>query len=265
MFHDRVGAARVADPLHPQPKHSDSDAAPELRALRERRFITVVSHQLKAPLVAVRQYLDLLQEDAQGRPEVAHTQPWLDRSVVRLEEALAIVDDWLALSRIDAGALIQPDSSTELGVLLEGLTADAREDATASQVLVHLEQPRDPIVVRGDRFSLLAALSHITENAIRYNKNGGSVFIRADLRRLDEAPMAVVEVADTGIGIPEAFIPQLFQEFHRSQSKASRGIPGTGLGLAISARIVKELGGHIEVESVEGQGSSFRVYLPLMD
>ena len=249
----------------PEPTHTDSDAAPELRALRERRFITVVSHQLKSPLVAVRQYLDLLQEDAEGRPEAAHTQPWLERSVVRLDEALAIVDDWLALARIDAGALIQPHTSTELEGLLEGLAADAREDATAKQVQVHLEQPRASLVVRGDRFSLLAALSHITENAIRYNKNGGSVFIRASASHNDQGPTAVVEVADTGIGIPEAFIPELFQEFHRGQSKANRGIPGTGLGLAISARIVKELGGHIEVDSVEGQGSSFRVYLPLAD
>jgi len=252
----------VANDRSQEPLNTDNDGAPELRALRERRFITVVSHQLKSPLVAVRQYLDLLQEDAQERPEAAHTKPWLDRSVVRLEEALAIVDDWLALARIDAGALIQPDTSTDLSPLLEGLAADAREDATAKQVQVHLEQPREPIMVRGDRFSLLAALSHITENAIHYNKNGGSVFIRTTL--CADEPMACVQVEDTGIGIPEAFIPQLFQEFHRAQNKASRGIPGTGLGLAISARIVKELGGRISVDSVEGQGSSFGIYLPLV-
>jgi len=252
----------VADEHRLEPQDSASDTAPELRALRERRFITVVSHQLKSPLVAVRQYLDLLQEDADARPEAAHTKPWLDRSVVRLEEALAIVDDWLALARIDAGALIQPDASCELGSLLEGLAADAREDARSTQVSVHLELPPEPLVVRGDRFSLLAALSHITENAIHYNKNGGSVFIRTTAPG-DDTAMACVEVQDTGIGIPEAFLPQLFQEFERAQSKAARGIPGTGLGLAISARIVKELGGRISVDSVEGEGSSFRIYLPL--
>lgn len=255
----------MADEPIRKPLDTASVAAPELRALLERRFITVVSHQLKSPLVAVRQYLDLLQDDARSRPEAAHTQPWLDRSVVRLEEALAIVEDWLALARVEAGALIQLDASCELGALLEGLAADAREDATAKQVQVHLEQPRQPIVVRGDRFSLLAALSHITENAIRYNNNGGSVFIRATVRNAEAPPAACVEVEDTGIGIPHAFIPELFQEFHRAQNKASRDIPGTGLGLAISSRIVKELGGRISVDSVEGQGSSFRVYLPLAE
>ncbi len=254
----------MVDEHRPEPPDTDSDAAPELRALRERRFITVVSHQLKAPLVAVRQYLDLLQEDAQGRPEAAHTRPWIDRSVVRLDEALAIVEDWLALARIDAGALIQADSSTELSTLLDDLASDAREDALATRVQVQLERPREPIMARGDRFSLLAALSHITENAIRYNINGGSVFIRAAVRPSEQPPMALVEVRDTGIGIPEAFLPELFQEFHRAQNQASRGITGTGLGLAISARIVKELGGRIEVDSVEGQGSTFRVFLPLV-
>ncbi len=255
----------MADEQRHDAPNTDSDAAPELRALLERRFITVVSHQLKSPLVAVRQYLDLLQEDALARPDAAHTQPWIERSVVRLEEALAIVEDWLALARVDAGALIQPHASCELGVLLEGLAADAREDATARQVQVHLEHPSQPLMVRGDRFSLLAALSHITENAIRYNRNGGSVFIRAAARPGERPPMACVEVEDTGIGIPREFIPQLFQEFHRAHSKASRDIPGTGLGLAISSRIVKELGGRITVDSTEGQGSSFRIYLPLAD
>jgi signal transduction histidine kinase len=245
------------DPAH------DGDAAPELRALRERRFITVVSHQLKSPLVAVRQYLDLLQDDARERPEAAHTRPWIDRSVVRLDEALAIVEDWLTLARIDAGGMVQRDCATGLVGLLEGLVADAREDAADREIRVHFEPPAQEIEVRGDRYGLLAALSHITDNALRYNRQGGSVSIRATRQAEGEPPMACVEVEDTGIGIPAAFLPELFQEFHRGQSEASRGIPGTGLGLAISSRIVAELGGHIEVESAEGRGSRFRIFLPL--
>ncbi len=243
----------------------DSDEVPELRALRERRFITVVSHQLKSPLVAVRAYLDLLQDDAERRPEAEHTRHWLDRSVVRLEEALAIVEDWLALARVEAGGMVQPDATTPLLGLLEGLVSDAREDAAPRGVQVHYEPPVEELEVRGDRFGLLAALSHITDNAIRYNRPGGAVFIRAILREDAGHAMACVEVEDTGIGIPTAFLPELFQEFHRAQSEASRNIPGTGLGLAISNRIVTELGGRIAVDSVEGQGTSFRVFLPLAE
>jgi signal transduction histidine kinase len=117
--------------------------------------------------------------------------------------------------------------------------------------------------VRGDRPSLAAALSHVIENAIRYNRAQGSVVVRVHLRPDDTPPTACVEVEDTGIGIPAAFLPQLFREFHRARTGASRDIPGTGLGLAISNRIVQELGGHIAVESVEGQGSTFRLHLPL--
>jgi two-component system phosphate regulon sensor histidine kinase PhoR len=243
------------------PGRPPGSGADELQALRERRFITVVSHQLKAPLVAARQYLDLLHQDAQARPEAAHTRPWIDRSAVRLDEALALVEDWLALARVDAGALVQPDAITALAPLLEGLAEGAREDAAASRLGVSLELAPEPLLVRGDRSGLRAALSHITDNAVRYNRPGGSVTIRAEAR----PPLACVEVIDTGIGIPAAFLPELFQEFQRSGSQASKDIPGTGLGLAISSRIVAQLGGRIEVESTEGEGSCFRVLLPLVE
>lgn len=249
---------------HSQPSAPTEETA-EVRAWMERRFLTVVSHQLKSPLVAVRQYLDLLQDDAAARPEAAHTQPWIGRSIVRLDEALAIVEDWLALARVEAGALIHPGASTELTALLEELVGDARDAAAPGQISVHLEHPGVGMCVRGDRSSLAAALSHVIDNAIRYNRPGGSVFVRcqppaADARGPEQA---CVEIADSGIGIPHSFLPQLFQEFHRARSAASRDIPGTGLGLAISSRIVSELGGHIAVESVEGEGSTFRLYLPL--
>lgn len=248
-----------------QDQHSPPDGQAELQALRERRFITVVSHQLKAPLVAVRQYLDLLQDDAERRVEAAHTRPWIDRSVVRLDEALAIVEDWLALARIEAGALVQPGATTAIGPLLEGLTVATREDAAARQVQVALELPAEPLLVRGDRSGLLAALSHITDNAVRYNVQGGTVRIRAWSAPDEHPPMACVEVLDTGIGVPASFLPEIFEEFHRARSGAGRDIPGTGLGLAISSRIVHELGGRIEVESTEGAGSVFRVFLPLAE
>jgi signal transduction histidine kinase len=245
-----------------QPCAPSEDSA-EVRAWMERRFLTVVSHQLKSPLVAVRQYLDLLQDDAASRPEAAHTRPWIDRSIVRLEEAMALVEDWLALARVEAGALIHAEARTDLVALLAELVADARDAAATGRIGVHLEAPEPPIEVRGDRSSLAAAISHVVDNAIRYNRPGGEVVVRC-LAPGAQGPLQVcVEVRDTGIGIPASFLPQLFQEFHRARSAASRGIPGTGLGLAISNRIVQELGGHIAVESVEGEGSTFRLYFPL--
>ena len=251
----------MTDP-RPQPSAQPDDGA-ETRAWMERRFLTVVSHQLKSPLVAVRQYLDLLQDDAAARPEAAHTQPWIDRSIVRLEEALALVEDWLALARVEAGALIHPGASTDLTALLAELVGDARDAAAPGQIAVRLEVPRAPLHVRGDRSSLAAALSHVVDNAIRYNRAGGTVVVRGLVPVAERPELACVEVEDTGIGIPQSFLPQLFLEFRRARSAASRDIPGSGLGLAISSRIVEELGGHIAVQSVEGEGSTFRLYLPI--
>jgi signal transduction histidine kinase len=243
------------------PGSTNEDRGSELQALRERRFITVVSHQLKAPLVAVRQYLDLLQEDALAREDAAHTRPWIERSTVRMDEALAIVEDWLALARVEAGAMVDAQATTALAPLLEGLAADTRDDALAQQLRVSLELPDEPLLLRGDRSGLLAALSHITDNAVRYNTPGGSVLIRASVA---PAGLACVEVRDTGAGIPSSFLPRLFEAFQRGPLDAGQPVSGTGLGLAISQGIVHELGGHIEVDSQRGQGSCFKVYLPLV-
>ncbi len=238
---------------------ADGPDSPELQAWMERRFITLVSHQLKSPLVAVRQYLDLLQEDAANRPDAEDARRWLDRSVVRLDEALSIVEDWLLLSRVEAGALCRKDVSSDLAEVLDQLVADSQEAAAARKVQVAPPQCPRPLLVKGDRNSLVAALSHIVDNAILYNRDGGSVTISAQVDQGQEPPLARVEVCDTGIGIPSAFLPQLFSEFQRARSKASRDVPGTGLGLAISSHIVRELGGRIAVESTEGRGSAFTV------
>jgi len=253
----------VDDQEQPTTPPESGEPEDEVRAWLERRFITLVSHQLKSPLVAVRQYLDLLQEDARSRSDAEHTLPWLERSTVRLDEALSIVEDWLALARVEAGGFTRPDACCDLAAVLEQLVAGFQEAAAAKELRVELAPLPGPLKVQGDHHSLTAALGHVIENAIRYNRQGGSVSISVQSPTEPAQEQVCVEVVDTGIGIPQAFLPKLFTEFHRASSKASRGIPGTGLGLAISSRIVQELGGSITVESTEGLGSRFRLSLPL--
>jgi signal transduction histidine kinase len=106
--------------------------------------------------------------------------------------------------------------------------------------------------------SVATVVSNLVTNAIKYNRPGGQVTVRAARRE----GAARLEVADTGLGIPTDSLPRIFDEFYRAGGQTS-GIPGTGLGLAICRRIVHDLGGAIEVSSTEGAGSTFIVTLPL--
>jgi two-component system phosphate regulon sensor histidine kinase PhoR len=114
-------------------------------------------------------------------------------------------------------------------------------------------------LVSANREDLPWVFTNFLDNAFKYNRSGGKVFVRASA---DEA-FIQVEIQDTGIGIPKKDIEKIFDEFYRVKSKETQGITGTGLGLSIAKKILEAHNGHIEVESKLHQGSTFRVLLPL--
>jgi len=224
----------------------------------QRRFVTFVSHQLKTPLVAVKQYLDVLLYSSRDQlPERA--QEWIDRSQLRIAEMLELIQDWLDLSRIEHGELCREGEAADLGGVVGDVVQGLLPLAEKAQVTVTVERSGDAPPVRGDRVSLAMLLSNLVSNAIKYNRKGGSVTVRT----AQKDGLAEIEVADTGIGIPPEGLDRLFQEFYRVKTDLTRSIPGTGLGLAICHRIVSELGGTIGVRSTEGQGTTVTVRLPI--
>jgi len=223
----------------------------------ERRFVTLVSHQLKTPLVAVKQYLDALLFSQQGKlPEQA--EEWISRSQVRLGEMLMLIQDWLALAKIESGHFCDGTGSTRLSEIIGEVVRSQRQSPAASAVVIDLTIPSDLPAIRGDAASISTVVSNLVSNAIKYNRPGGSVSIRASAGE----HQITLEVIDTGIGIPRECLPHLFQEFYRVRTSATQDIPGTGLGLIICNRIVTELGGSIEVQSEEGRGTTMIVRLP---
>lgn len=224
----------------------------------QRRFVTFVSHQLKTPLVAAKQYLDVLVYSSRDElPERA--LEWIQRCQLRIGEMLAIIQDWLDLSRIERGDLCRCDEGTDLDEVLDSVLEAMGPQAREADIALAAERAPDLPPVRGDRVSLAMLLSNLVSNAIKYNRRGGSVTVRTTR----EGDNAVLEVIDTGIGIPGASLEHLFQEFYRVKSELTREIPGTGLGLAICHRIVSELGGTIDVDSTEEKGTAFVVRLLL--
>ncbi len=222
----------------------------------ERRFITLVSHQLKSPLVAVKQYLDVLLHSSQNQlPEKAGE--WVSRSQARLAEMLTLIQDWLALSKIERGAFCDRSASSRLAPIVDEIVEGQRLLPAAAGITIAVEIPPNLTPVCGDRDSIGMLLGNLVGNAVKYNRPGGSVSIRASLN----GGRITLEVSDTGVGIPQECMPRLFEEFFRVRSEKTQDIPGTGLGLVICRRIVAEIGGSIEVNSEESRGTTVLVHL----
>ncbi len=224
----------------------------------EHKFAALVSHQLKTPLVAVRQYLDVLLFSMRDQlPERA--VEWISRSQVRLTEMLTIIQDWLALGRIERGALCDRTKETDIASVVDAVITENQQLPAAAKVAIASHVCPDLPRVAGDPVSIAMIVSNLVSNAVKYNRPGGTVTVGVSAI----ADRVILEVKDTGIGIPESAIPRLFEEFYRVKTEATQDIPGTGLGLVICKRIVDELGGSIEVSSRDGEFTSFVVRLPL--
>lgn len=231
----------------------------------ERKFVTLVSHQLRSPLVAVKQYLDVLQFNHQGQLP-SRVQTAIGRCQVRVEEMLGIIGDWLALSKLEHGVLCDLKTPTDMHRTIERIVSDYQHEAEIAGVTVRTEMSPDLSQVLGDSVSFSMLVGNLLDNAIKYNRRGGFVTLRTSVDRTGPgAGMACIEISDTGIGIPQDDIPRLFGEFFRSKTKATESILGTGLGLAICKKITSDLGGSISVRSEEGKGSTFFVRLPLAE
>ena len=229
----------------------------ELDRLKD-EFVATVSHELRTPLTSLMGFLEMLREGEAG--ELTAEQDRFLSIVHRSSERLQrLVGDLLFVARLDAGGL---HLQVEDGVSLGGVVADAVEaasaDARAHDVALQLERNGE-IPVRGDRERLGQLVSNLISNAVKFTPAGGSVTARV----FAEDGIGVIEVEDTGIGIPKAEQDRLFQRFFRSSSATEQAIPGTGLGLAITRAIAEAHDGRITFRSEPGEGTCFRIEIPL--
>jgi signal transduction histidine kinase len=237
----------------------------ETAALREEKqrmeqyFISIVAHELRSPLLLVKQYLDLIVGGKMGSVD-ATAQEMLSGAHSTLLGLLDIIADWLKLARINAGDIAGGMEEVDVKPVLEAVVEEYRPRAEEASVSLRLDFPLPTCVVKAHRESIAVVFRNLVSNAIKYNKPDGSVVLEGtcadgNLR---------VDVRDTGLGIPEEEIPFVFEDFFRVKSSQTAEIPGTGLGLSIVKKIVEGHHGSVEVESAVGEGTSFTVFLPLM-
>jgi len=227
------------------------------RELLKRGFVSFVSHQLKSPLAAIHQYLEVMRRLGDTEEAQEKRREWLGRCLQRAEEMKALIDDWLTLAILESDSLFRERVKVDIRDIILRILASYEGMAAENGITLQADLPEDAYFVRGDLNCLGVLFDNLVTNAIKYNKPGGRVTLSATV----EASEIVVSVQDTGVGIPQEYQEFLFDEFFRIE-EAGKRISGTGLGLPICKRIVSEMGGVIEVESQVDAGSTFRVRLP---
>ncbi len=220
-------------------------------------FITLVTHELRSPLATVQQYCDTILGGFVGEVKLEQEEI-LKRCKGRIKELLKLVEDWLNVSRVETGVIVEKLKPLELSPLLIKVINRLRTSAETNKITINLDMPNGLPLVMGDEETLELVFTNLISNAIKFNCEGGKV----EVRLRDNDKNIAVEVADTGIGIPAESLPFVFDEFYRVRNKATRNITGSGLGLSLSKRIVDAHSGSIQVESEPARGSIFTFSLP---
>ena len=220
-------------------------------------FFALVSHELRTPLTSIIGYLELIIEDNDDLD--ATTTRFLtviERNSRRLHR---LVGDLLFVAQVEAGKLQLEHVEVSLPSVIDACVVAAAPRAESGGVALKA-RTEDVGTALGDPDRLGQVLDNLVSNAIKFTPEGGTVDVYLS-RRGDDA---VIDVRDSGIGIPADEQDRMFQRFFRSSTATEKAIQGVGLGLVITRAIVEAHGGSIEFESEEGRGTTFRVVLPLV-
>jgi len=232
----------------------------ELHRLERMRqdFVANVSHELKTPLTVIQVNVETLLSGAANDPE-ART-PFLEQIQAQSERLHALILDLLSLARIESGAATLEMESVTLQPLITAELDRHRPRAEARRQSLEPISPEDasPVAAWADREALATILDNLVDNAIKYTPDGGKIAVR--WFRADGH--ACLEVADTGIGIPQADQPRVFERFYRVDRARSRELGGTGLGLSIVKHLAQAMHGSVALNSEPQKGSRFIVRLP---
>jgi signal transduction histidine kinase len=218
-------------------------------------FIRMLGHELKAPLGAIESYLAVLKTRAAGNDLAAYDHV-VSRCLARAEGMRKLINDLLDLTRIEAGEKRREIVPVDLRAVVESAFETHRPAAEERKISLSLEVEGEP-VLPADRSEMDIVASNLISNAIKYNREGGSVVVRI-------APAGDgirLSVTDTGIGLTAEEAGRLFKDFVRIRNAHTRNISGSGLGLSIVRKIAELYGGDVDVSSQPGVGSTFSFFL----
>lgn len=221
-------------------------------------FVNMVAHELRSPLVSVRQLNSVLLEGLAG-PLGEKQEEFVSRGTRKIDALLELINDLLDVARIEAGKHVQHQVPTDVGRILKETVALMAPRAKARGIVLACSC-RDLKPVQADPKNIEEVFNNLITNAINYSPEGGRVTVTAEV--LGEHMQ--IKVEDTGVGIPAEELPKIFDKFYRVKHPKTRQVTGTGLGLSIVKGVVEAHHGTITVESVPDKGTVFRVLLPLI-
>ncbi|QYA99493.1 HAMP domain-containing histidine kinase [Streptomyces anulatus] len=235
-----------------------NDMSAHRARLEEQRkaMVSDVAHELRTPLSNIRGWLEAAQ-DGLADPDPAFVSSLLEEAVLLQH----IIDDLQDLAAADAGVLRLHPESVEIRELLSQVAAAHQARAENAGVTLAVTATAPGRALRADPVRLRQAVGNLVSNAVRHTPEGGRVTLRAYAHEEGDGTV-LVEVADTGSGIPPEDLPHVFDRFWRAEKSRSRRTGGSGLGLAIVRKLVEAHGGTVDATSVEGEGSTFVLRLP---
>jgi two-component system, OmpR family, phosphate regulon sensor histidine kinase PhoR len=222
-----------------------------------RDFVANVSHELRTPLSIFRGYLETLLDDPHQPPgELLRILEIMERHSNRLN---ALVEDVLSLARLESPGIDLHMSEIDLPEFLHGIMRDWEKRLAAKKLKSHLNFPGTLPHLRADETRLQELIYNLLDNAVKYSKPGGTVFLRAEA----DGNAVRISVADQGAGISPEDLPRIFERFYRADKSRSSEQSGTGLGLSIVKHIAQLHSGTVEAQSELGKGTTINVTFPV--
>jgi two-component system phosphate regulon sensor histidine kinase PhoR len=221
----------------------------------KREFVDNASHELKTPISVLRGIVETLLEEEEDQRK----RQFLEKALRRIEQMQNLVEDLLTLTKLESGRERLNLSEFKLRELVEEVY-DSLEQEFIKRDVSFENLVSEDFKMFADRQKFFLLLRNLIDNAVKYNRRGGKVWVRAK----KEGNKQILEVEDTGIGIPPEHVPFIFERFYRVDKGRSREMGGTGLGLSIVKHIVFLHGGEIMVHSKPGEVSRFSVIIPIL-
>jgi signal transduction histidine kinase len=223
-------------------------------------FVSMVAHEIKSPLNSVLMQLNVVLDGLTG--ELTKKQKtMLQKSSKRVQSVTTLATELLDLSKIESGLINQEREVLDLGELINTQAELFKEKADSRSIELKTEKIDKKMQIMGNRMNIEEVVSNLISNSIRYSADGHKITLSAAKKN----GSIQIQVRDTGFGIPEKDLPNIFNKFFRAKNEKTININGTGLGLAIVQSIVEAHHGTIEVDSVEGEGTSVSILLPRYD
>ncbi len=235
------------------------------RSLEKMRadFVANSSHELRTPLASLIGFIETLRGPAADDPQAQ--QRFLSIMAEQAARMQRLIDDLLSLSRIEISEHQPPEELLHLTPLLERIVAGMEPMLSANAMRIEVAIPPDLPAIPADADQLTQLFTNLLDNANKYGKSGGCIKLIAARGGTDErfeASGVLVSVADNGMGIPREHLHRLTERFYRVDKGRSRAVGGTGLGLAIVKHVVNRHRGRLVIDSTEGKGTTFTVWLP---